>query len=83
MRCMAQYEDALCELSHELRQTGQLSSELREEIRDLLDKIPSHDFQLDLDAARAELDVSRASISSHAKESTKSLPNRKHSKVAK
>jgi hypothetical protein len=52
MRCITQYEDALCSLSHELKGTGTFSEEASEELRDILEKIPSHDYLVDLDAVR-------------------------------
>jgi hypothetical protein len=50
MRCIAQYEDALCELAHEVKRTGTLSPEATNTLRDILESIPTHDFVLDLDA---------------------------------
>jgi len=61
MRCITQYEDALCELSHELKKSRVLSEETSEELRDLLEKIPSHDFLMDLESLKATLPVSVAS----------------------
>ena len=52
IRCIAQYEDALCELSHDVKRAGTASSQMTHEVRSLLEKIPSHDFLLDLDAVR-------------------------------
>ena len=83
MRCIAQHEDALCELSHELKQAGDLSPEIRDEFRDLLDKIPSQEFVLDLDAVRDALVEPRPSASSRSKESARSLALRKRSAIAK
>ncbi len=50
VRCIAQYEDALCELSHEVKRTGRLSEETKVELDALLKKIPSQDYVHDLDA---------------------------------
>jgi hypothetical protein len=50
MRCIAQYEDTLCELSHQVKRTGDLSPEISDELREILEQIPSHDYVLDLDA---------------------------------
>lgn len=58
MRCITQYEDALCELSHELKKSRVLSEETSEELRDLLEKIPSHNFLMDLESLKATLPVS-------------------------
>lgn len=83
MRCIAQHEDALCELSHELKQAGDLSPEIRDELRNLLDKIPSQEFVLDLDAVRGALVVSQPSASSRSKASAKSLAPRKDPAITK
>ena len=50
VRCIAQYEDALCELSHEVKQSGRLSKQTRSVLDALLKKIPSQDYVHDLDA---------------------------------
>ena len=50
VRCIAQHEDALCELSHEVQQSGQLSEETKVALDALLKKIPSHEYAHDLDA---------------------------------
>jgi hypothetical protein len=55
MRCITQFEDALCELSHELKGTSALSPEASGELRDILEKVPSHDYLVDLDSVRAIL----------------------------
>lgn len=41
VRCIAQYEDALCELSYEVKQSGFLSDEARVALDGILKKIPS------------------------------------------
>ena len=82
MRCIAQYEDALCELSHELRNAGALSSAATEELRDILEKIPSHDYLVDLDSVRAILAEQRPSKSSSSKKSAKSVTVRKNFSAA-
>ena len=78
MRCIAQYEDALCELSRELRNAGALSPAATEELREILEKIPSHDYLVDLDSARAILAEQRLSKSSSSKQSAKSVTVRKN-----
>ena len=55
MRCIAQHEDALCTLLHQLRQAGSLSPDLREELRTLLDELPSDEYLRDLDTLAALL----------------------------
>jgi hypothetical protein len=83
MRCIAQYEDVLCELSHEVKRTGDLSPGISNELHEILEKIPSHDYVLDLEAARAALVKLQPSTKSSPKKSAKSVPVRKRYTVAK
>lgn len=55
VRCIAQYEDALCEMSHELRQSGRLSPESIEELGAILKRLPSQDYVSELEAVRSSL----------------------------
>ena len=55
VRCIAQCEDTLCELSHELKGARGLSVEAIEELRDILEEIPSHDYLTDLESVKAIL----------------------------
>jgi hypothetical protein len=50
MRCIAQYEDQLCILRHEIKNATVISVDLKDEVRELLLKIPSHEYTDDLDA---------------------------------
>jgi hypothetical protein len=52
IRCIAQHEDALCELLHELHHTTIAQAKFIAELRDLLEDIPAHDYVDDLDAVR-------------------------------
>ena len=52
MKCVVQYEDALCELSHEVKRTGQLSPEACKELRSLLEKLPTYDYVFDVEAVQ-------------------------------
>ena len=81
MRCIAQYEDALCELSHGLKGASALSAEASEELRHILEKIPSHDYVVDLEAVKAILPV--ASKRSSLKKATKTTRVRSGSVAAK
>jgi len=81
MRCIAQYEDALCGLSHEVKRTGTFSPEISDEVREILEKIPSHDYVMDLDAVRAVLAEPRPSRG-YSKKSTKPVASRKSPSVA-
>jgi hypothetical protein len=83
IRCIAQYEDALCGLSHELKRTGDLSPEISDELREILEKIPSHDYVLDLDAVRVILIEPQTPMKSGSRTSAKSVPVLKSPAVGK
>ncbi len=50
VRCIAQHEDALCTVLHNLRNHPENSTELAVELQTLLDELPSRDYAYDLDA---------------------------------
>jgi hypothetical protein len=52
IRCIAQHEDSLCELLHELHHTKIAQAKFIAELRDLLEDLPAHDYVDDLDAVR-------------------------------
>ncbi len=52
MRCIDQHEQQLCTLMHEISSTGVVSTEVSEELRILLDEMPSRDYTDDLEAIR-------------------------------
>jgi hypothetical protein len=83
MRCITQYEDALCELSHELKGASALSPEASEELRDILEKIPSHDYLIDLESVRAILAEPTLPKRYSSKKAAKSATVRKSSVAAK
>jgi hypothetical protein len=73
MRCIAQYEDVLCGLSHETKRTGNLSLEMSAELGEILEKIPSHDYLQDLEAVRETLVIPRRSTKSRTNKLAKSM----------
>jgi hypothetical protein len=83
MRCITQFEDALCELSHELEGTNGLSPEAGQELRDILEKIPSHDYLIDLESVRAMLAAPAPPKRSSSKRTAKPSTVRKSSIAAK
>jgi hypothetical protein len=83
MRCITQFEDALCELSHELKGANALSPEASEELRDILEKIPSHDYLVDLELVRAILSEPAPLKRSSSKKAVKAATVRKSSVAAK
>jgi DNA repair ATPase RecN len=56
MRSMAQYEDRLCSLMHEITSAKQLSEEARSELTEMLEEMPYRDYLDDLHALREELE---------------------------
>ena len=83
MRCIAQYEDVLCELSHELKRSGSLSAQTSEELHEILEKIPSHDYLMDLESARAILAAPGSSKRPSLRKPAKVTTVRKSSVVAR
>jgi hypothetical protein len=82
IRCIGQFEDSLCELSHEVRQSGEMSPEGISELRTILENIPGHDYVQDLDAVRIALGELRRPAKASAKTSSKSAPASKRSALA-
>jgi hypothetical protein len=83
MRCIAQHEDALCELSHETRRTGSLSAETSDELRRILERLPAEDYVIDVDAVRAVLGEPRRAMMIESKSSLKTSTDRQGSGVVK
>jgi hypothetical protein len=83
MRCIAQYEDALCGLSHELKEAGAPSPELLDELREVLEKIPSHDYLTDLETVNAIVAVLASPIRSGSTKSARPAKTGKNSRAAK
>ncbi len=83
VRCIAQYEDALCELSHEVRHTGILSDETKLTLDVLLKKIPSQEYVHDLDAVTVLLAGSPQPTASASTRKTASAPARKRASAKK
>ena len=55
VRILQEQEDQLCALLHELRTTGTLSPALAAELNDLLDAMPTWEYQDNLEAVRSAL----------------------------
>lgn len=77
VRCIAQHEDALCELSHDVKQSGVLSDETKFALDALLKKIPSQEYVHDLDAVTVLLAGSPPPTSSASSNKTAAAPARK------
>jgi len=83
MRCISQYEDILCELSHEAKRAGDLSPEISEELRGILEKIPAHEYVLDLEAVKGALVEPHTSRRVGSRKPAESAPVRKSPTPAK
>ena len=71
MRCIAQYEDVLCELSHEIRTAGRVSNQASAELRSIVNNLPSEDYMHDLNSVRAIFVEVKPSKPSSLKRKTK------------
>jgi hypothetical protein len=82
MRCIAQYEDVLCELSHEIRTAGRVSNQASAELRSIVNNLPSEDYMHDLNSVRAIFVEVKPSKPSSLKRKTKPGKLRKRYKAA-
>lgn len=57
MRCIAQYEDELCTLLHAAERGNTPEPELQDELRSLLEAMPSREYADDLESLRGALPV--------------------------
>ncbi len=57
VRSIAQVEDELCTLLHEVERTGALTPESSDELHKLLNKLPTHEYTDDLEAVRSSLSM--------------------------
>ena len=55
VRCIAQHEDRLCILVHELKRRGTVGPAMTKELRALLEQMPSEDYAVELRALEDEL----------------------------
>jgi hypothetical protein len=76
MRCIAQYEDILCELSHEIRTVGGLTREVSAELRNVVDMLPLHDYVNDVESLRVLLKIEPPKASSLKKKQYKAQSKR-------
>jgi muconolactone delta-isomerase len=63
MRAIERHEDQLCIIMTELRNTGAITAPLDEELRDLLEQMPTHEYMEDIDAVRNTLSPEILSLS--------------------
>ncbi|MGI4831368.1 MAG: hypothetical protein ACRYFU_24785 [Janthinobacterium lividum] len=55
IHAIERYEDQLCSLLHEIQTSGAVSEVVSEELRDLLEQIPSSGYQEEINAVREAL----------------------------
>ena len=55
MRAIERHEEALCALMTEIQKSGAVTADQDEEIRDLLEQMPCHEYGDDVEAVRASL----------------------------
>ena len=55
MRAIERHEEHLCGIMTEIRTTGAVTAKLDEELRDLLEAMPAHEYKDDIDAVRMSL----------------------------
>ncbi len=58
MRAIERHEEKLCALMNELKSTGQVTDTTDEELRDLLEQMPAHEYNDDIEAIRTALNPS-------------------------
>lgn len=55
MRAIERHEEQLCGIMTEIRLSGGVTASLDEELRDLLEQMPAHEYLEDIDAVRQAL----------------------------
>lgn len=55
MRAIERHEEQLCVVMTEIKNTGKMTSALDDELRDLLEQMPAHEYKDDIDAVREAL----------------------------
>ena len=55
MRAIARHEDQLCTLMTEIRTSGLVNETLDQDLRDLLEQMPAHEYLDDVEAVRETL----------------------------
>jgi hypothetical protein len=79
VRCIAQSEDALCELTHEAKRSGSLTPEASRELKTLLKRIPSQEYLIEVEMLRKMLGSAHAG----KKATSKKIVNAARRKVRK
>ncbi len=67
MRAIERNEEQLCGIMTEIRMTGVVTAKLDEELRDLLEGMPAHEYKDDIDAVRMALSPDLLSVAVQAR----------------
>jgi hypothetical protein len=76
VRCIAQYEDALCELTHEAKRSGSLTPEASRELKTILDRIPSQEYLIEVEMLRKMLALAQVVKKAISKKTVKAARRR-------
>ena len=79
IRAIERHEEQLCGIMTEIRMTGVVTAKLDEELRDLLEGMPAHEYTGDIDAVREALSPDILSAS----DAGRTLPKKNVAKKAK
>ena len=71
VRAIERHEEQLCGIMTEIRMTGVVTAKLDEELRDLLEGMPAHEYKDDIDAVREALSPDILSAPAEARTSAK------------
>ncbi len=74
MRAIARHEDQLCTLMTEIRTSGLVNETLDQDLRDLLEQMPAHEYLDDVEAVRETLSPALLTATPVAKKTTRKRP---------
>ena len=83
MHAIERYEDQLCALMHEIQTSGALTAVVSDELRDLLEQIPSEEYQHDLNAVRDVLEPPASKPATSKRPAKATRPTAKKKSAAK
>ena len=74
MRAIARHEDQLCTVMTEIRTSGLVNETLDQDLRDLLEQMPAHEYLDDVEAVRETLSPALLTARPAAKKPTRKRP---------
>lgn len=78
MRSIERHEEQLCTILHDIKLPGGLTPDVTAELHSLLDELPSHVYQADLDAVREALTAAGTSSEISAPQTSPLRQTQKH-----